>query len=97
LLGPLTFTNFGPATARPLHHVDAAPKPTLIPLHLAGLRRGFAGHIVITSKVVQDYSFWSTGPEMLSRSTSADKVGQRLGNQGFGCPRISKSFIENNL
>jgi hypothetical protein len=32
LPGPLTFTNFGPAKARPLHHVDAAPNPTLIPL-----------------------------------------------------------------
>ena len=39
---PLTFTNFGPAKARPLHHVDAAPNPTLIPLSLAGLRRGLA-------------------------------------------------------
>src|SRR6516225_7814345 len=28
--------------ARPLHHVDAAPNPTLIPLNLAGLRRGLA-------------------------------------------------------
>jgi len=26
----------------PLHHVDAAPNPTLIPLNLAGLRRGLA-------------------------------------------------------
>ena len=42
LPGPLTFTNFGPAKARPLHHVDAAPNPTLIPLNLAGLRRGLA-------------------------------------------------------
>jgi len=40
--GPLTFTRFGPAKARPLHHVDAAPNPTLIPLNLAGLRRGLA-------------------------------------------------------
>jgi len=39
---PLTFTNFVPAKARPLHHVDAAPNPTLIPLSLAGLRRGLA-------------------------------------------------------
>src|SRR6516225_11267681 len=28
--------------ARPLHHVDAAPNPTLIPLTLAGLRPGLA-------------------------------------------------------
>src|SRR6516164_1416347 len=42
LPGPLTFTNFVPAKARPLHHVDAAPNPTLIPLNLARLRRGLA-------------------------------------------------------
>ena len=42
---PLTFTKFGPAKARPLHHVDAAPNPTLIPLNLAGLRRGLARSI----------------------------------------------------
>jgi len=28
--------------ARPLHHIDAAPNPTLIPLNLAGLRCGLA-------------------------------------------------------
>jgi hypothetical protein len=27
---------------RPLHHLDAAPNPTLIPLQLAGLRGGLA-------------------------------------------------------
>jgi len=42
LPGPLTSTNFGPAKARPLHHVAAAPNPTLIPLNLAGLRCGLA-------------------------------------------------------
>jgi len=41
LPGPLTSTNFGPAKARPLHHIDAAPNPTLI-LNLAGPRRGLA-------------------------------------------------------
>jgi len=30
------------AKARPLHHVDVAPSPTLMPLNLAGLRRGLA-------------------------------------------------------
>ena len=33
---------FSRILARPLHHVGAAPNPTLIPLNLAGLRRGFA-------------------------------------------------------
>jgi hypothetical protein len=42
LPGPLTFTKFGPAKARPLRHVDAAPNSTLIPLNLAVLRRGLA-------------------------------------------------------
>jgi len=33
---------FSRILARPLHHVGAAPNPTLIPLDLAGLRRGLA-------------------------------------------------------
>jgi hypothetical protein len=35
-------TNFGPAVARPLWPVSAAPNPIMIPLDLAGLRRGLA-------------------------------------------------------
>jgi hypothetical protein len=35
----LPLTNFGPAVARPLHPTDAAPQPTMVALHLAGLRR----------------------------------------------------------
>jgi hypothetical protein len=42
LPGPLTLANLGPAKARPLHQVDAAPNPTLIPPHLAGLKHGLA-------------------------------------------------------
>jgi len=55
LPGTLTFTNFGPAKARPLHHVDAAGNPTLIPLNLAGLRRGLA-RVTIADFEVGDFS-----------------------------------------
>ena len=40
LPGPLT--NFGPAKARPLHQPTPLPNPTMLPLALAGLRRGLA-------------------------------------------------------
>ncbi len=43
LPGPLT--NFGPAKARPLHPTDAAPNQTMLPLDLAGLRRGLARYM----------------------------------------------------
>jgi len=61
LPGPLTFTNFGPAKARPLHHVDAAPNPTLIPLNLAGLRRGLARNPVKTKPVSDEARFLHFG------------------------------------
>jgi hypothetical protein len=61
LPGPLTFTNFGPAKARPLHHVDAAPNPTLIPLNLAGLRRGLARNPVKTKPVSDEARFLHIG------------------------------------
>jgi len=54
LPGPLTFTNFSPAKARPLHHVYAAPNATLI-LNLAGLRRGLA-RVTIADFEVGDFS-----------------------------------------
>jgi len=37
-----TLTNLGPAVTRPLWPVSAAPNPIMIPLDLAGLRRGLA-------------------------------------------------------
>ena len=40
-----TFNKFGPAVARPLWPVSAAPNPIMIPLDLAGLRRGLASYL----------------------------------------------------
>ena len=46
---------FKDSTSEPLHHVDAAPNPTLIPLGLAGLRRGLArGNLMRT--LTNDYN-----------------------------------------
>jgi hypothetical protein len=52
--GPLTKFR-GPAIARPLRTIDAAPNATLRSLHLAGLRRGLAriGYFVMTDPVRQ--------------------------------------------
>jgi len=68
LPGPLT--NFGPAKARPLHPTDAAPNPTMLPLDLAGLRRGLASVPSRNPSLGGSFLYYGSGAQAVSAGSS---------------------------
>ena len=71
---------FSRILARPLHHVGAAPNPTLIPLDLAGLRRGLA-RLLICGMLSNPIWCYGESPQSSPESSPSQKPSESTEDQ----------------